>query len=104
MGNRKALGVGEGGRDSVWQHTKKKITIKSLRFSTACKGELSAGSEDGDSRVQDDFEHPFMLYPGLRNRTETKADGIFGRDKIICEFDKSCSIDARITEVVEYGY
>jgi hypothetical protein len=42
------------------------------------KEELPAGSEDGGSRVQDDFEHPFMLYSGLRNRNDTNTDGIFG--------------------------
>ena len=45
------------------------------------KEELAAGSEDGGSRVQDDFKHPFMLYSDLRNRNDTKADGIFGRHR-----------------------
>ncbi len=44
-------------------------------------GRLKAPPEAGDYGAQDDFEHPIMLYSGLRNRNDTNADGLFGRDR-----------------------
>ena len=58
-----------------------RVALKNLELvakSDVLQGELSTGSEDGDSRIQDDFEHLFMLYSGLRNRYDTKAEEIFG--------------------------
>jgi len=45
------------------------------------QGEMPAGSEDCRERMKDYFEHPDMLYGGIRNRNDTKADGIFGNHR-----------------------
>ena len=45
------------------------------------KKELPTGTEGGGKCEKDDFEHPNMLYPGLRNRNDTKTDVIFGRHR-----------------------
>ena len=45
--------------------------------------EPSACSEGGSNCEKDDFEHPNMLYSGLRNGNDTKADGILGRDRVV---------------------
>ena len=46
------------------------------------QGEMPAGSEDCRERMKDDFEHPEMLYRGIRNRNDTNTDGIFGRNRL----------------------
>jgi hypothetical protein len=33
--------------------------------------------------VKDEFEHPDMLYPGLRNSNDITADGIFGNHRML---------------------
>ncbi len=46
--------------------------------SKVLQGELSSGSEGSGESVKDEFEHPDMLNPGLRNSNDTNPDGIFG--------------------------
>ena len=42
------------------------------------QGEPFAGLDGGRERVNNDIEHPIMLYSAGRNRHGDKADGVFG--------------------------